>query len=231
MALGICVLSSISVLETPKFSANRVYELLFAEAFTIIERQKSWVFIQLPDSEIQGWIMEGQFELVEEIIPADFIIDEVGGYAVAGENKTMQIHHGSPIPENKSIITAVDNYKILSDLRDTEEGYEEDEEDEDVTAVEREHDRRGRSDGDGVLNEHHHGPDPGDAEHDALGGEPGVVRPHLEGERLRGVLRVVVGEVVLDELADLLRRREPRPELGVPHAVTSQRWWTTSWRW
>src|SRR5690606_7686791 len=32
---------------------------------------------------------------------------------------------GSPIPENKSIITAVDNYKILSDLRDTEEGYEE----------------------------------------------------------------------------------------------------------
>ena len=125
MALGICVLSSISVLESPKFSSNRVYELLFAEAFSIIERQKSWALIQLPDSEIQGWIMEGQFELVDEIIPADYIIDEVGGYAVAGENKTMQIHHGSPIPENKSIITAVDNYKILSDLRDTEEGYEE----------------------------------------------------------------------------------------------------------
>jgi hypothetical protein len=125
MALGICVLSSISVLETPKFSSNRVYELLFGEAFTIIEKQKSWTRIQIMDTEIQGWIMEGQFEMVEEVIPADFIIDEVGGYAVAGENKTMQIFHGSPIPENKSIVTASENYKILSDLRDTQEGYDE----------------------------------------------------------------------------------------------------------
>ncbi|WP_156306619.1 C40 family peptidase [Sphingobacterium endophyticum] len=125
MALGICVLSSISVLESPEFSSNRVYELLFGEAFTIIERKKSWTMIQILDSEIQGWIMEGQFDLVEEIIPIDYIIDEVGGYAVAGENKTLQIFHGSPIPENKSIVTSNDNYKILSDLRSTLDGYEE----------------------------------------------------------------------------------------------------------
>ena len=125
MGLGICVLSSISVLESPEFSSNRVYELLFGEAFTIIERKKSWTMIQILDSEIQGWIMEGQFDLVEEIIPIDYIIDEVGGYAVAGENKTLQIFHGSPIPENKSIVTSNDNYKILSDLRSTLDGYEE----------------------------------------------------------------------------------------------------------
>lgn len=125
MALGICVLSSISVLESPEFSSNRVFELLFGEAFTIIERKKSWTMIQILDSEIQGWIMEGQFDLVEDIVPIDYIIDEVGGYAVAGENKTMQIFHGSPIPENKSIVTSNDNYKILSDLRSTLDGYEE----------------------------------------------------------------------------------------------------------
>ncbi|MGB7529067.1 NlpC/P60 family protein [Sphingobacterium cellulitidis] len=125
MALGICVLSSISVLETAKLSSNRVYELLFGEAFSILERKKSWAFIQIQDCEIQGWIMDGQYEFVEEVIPVDYIIDEVGGYAVAGENKTMQIYHGSPIPENKSIVTSEDNYKILSDLRDTQEGYDE----------------------------------------------------------------------------------------------------------
>ncbi len=125
MSLAICVLSSISVLESPKVSSNRVYELLFAEAFTIIDKRKSWALIQILDSEIQGWIMDGQYEMVEEVIPLDYIIDDVGGYAVAGENKTMQLYHGSPVPGNKSIHASIDNYKILSELRSTLEGYEE----------------------------------------------------------------------------------------------------------
>ena len=48
-----------------------------------------------------------------------------------------------------------------------------------------------------------------DAQEHAHRGDERVVGPHLRGERLRRVRGVVVGEVVVDQLADVARRRSP----------------------
>ena len=54
-----------------------------------------------------------------------------------------------------------------------------------------------------------------DRERDAPGGHPRVVHPHLQRERARRVLAVVVGEVVVDQLVDLAGGSDGGLHLGI----------------
>ena len=79
------------------------------------------------------------------------------------------------------------------------------------------HDRADDRDVEHVHGEHVEHGQAEDARGHAQRGQPEVVGPDAQRERRRGVLAVVVGEVVLDELADLLGRGERALDGGVLH--------------
>ena len=95
MAFAICTLSSVSVLESPEFSAKRVYELLFGETLVIVERGKAWCQVQLPGGNQNGWMMEGQYEIVDEPARLEQIVDDVGGYALTGSDATIELYQSN----------------------------------------------------------------------------------------------------------------------------------------
>ncbi|MGM1429485.1 C40 family peptidase [Sphingobacterium lactis] len=124
MALAVCTLSSISVYQEPTIAAVRVYELLFGEGLLVLERAKEWVYIRVLETDIQGWVMEGQFEEVDAVPTYDFIVDDVGGFALGDEQATIALFHGSPMPENGVLTTKVNTYNFLNDPLKVNFGFE-----------------------------------------------------------------------------------------------------------
>lgn len=124
MNLAICTLSSISVLEAPELNAQRIHELLFGETIPILERGEHWTKVQFPDMEKSGWIMEGQFDIVDTPVGIGCLIDDLGGYAVAGEDITIELFYGSPLPADRKLITDRSEYRFLGEGLDTGSGFE-----------------------------------------------------------------------------------------------------------
>ncbi|MGO1787430.1 MAG: C40 family peptidase [Sphingobacterium sp.] len=124
MAFAICTLSSVSVLESPEFSAKRVYELLFGETLVIVERGKAWCQVQLPGGNQNGWMMEGQYEIVDEPARLEQIVDDVGGYALTGSDATIELYQGSPLPLDMKLQTDRSEYRFLGDGRSTSTSFD-----------------------------------------------------------------------------------------------------------
>lgn len=124
MNLAICTLSSVSVLKSPDLDAPRVYELLFGETLAIIDVRAGWCQVQLPDLEQCGWMMEGQYQQVTAPIETTQIVDENGGYAVAGEDTTIELFYGSPFPEQGVLKTDAANYRILASPKSTDGSFD-----------------------------------------------------------------------------------------------------------
>ena len=66
--IGICILSNISVRQTPDSKSEIVSQLLFGETFSIIEENNSWTKIITDDDEYTGWISSKQFEILHTAI-------------------------------------------------------------------------------------------------------------------------------------------------------------------
>ena len=124
MAFAVCTLSAVSILESPEFSAKRIYELLFGETLAIVEKGKAWCQVQLPEGNQKGWIMEGQYEIVDEPACLAQIVDDVGGYALTGTDATIELYHGSPLPVSMKLQTDRSEYRFLGEGRLTEATFD-----------------------------------------------------------------------------------------------------------
>jgi hypothetical protein len=66
MRYGICHLSLIPVYESADVGARLSTQLLYGECFKILESRKYWHRIRMQWDGAEGWVMDGQFEFLEE---------------------------------------------------------------------------------------------------------------------------------------------------------------------
>ncbi len=66
MRFGIAISTIIPLRNEPAEQSEMVSQVLFGELFTIIEKKKTWFFIQLAHDNYEGWIDEKMFKEVEQ---------------------------------------------------------------------------------------------------------------------------------------------------------------------
>lgn len=67
MSYGVCHLSVIPMRGEPSEKAEMVSQLLFGEAYEVIEEKKEWLKIKTVDCEYEGWINVISFNLLHEL--------------------------------------------------------------------------------------------------------------------------------------------------------------------
>ena len=66
MKFGIATSTIIPLRREPTEQSEMVSQVLFGELFSIIEKKKTWVFIQLAHDNYEGWIDEKMFTEIEQ---------------------------------------------------------------------------------------------------------------------------------------------------------------------
>ena len=66
MRYGISHLSLVPVYESPDSGVRMNTQLLYGECFKILESRKYWHRIRVQWDGSEGWIMDGQFTIIEE---------------------------------------------------------------------------------------------------------------------------------------------------------------------
>ena len=61
---GICRLSLINIRKEPSFKSEVSSQLLFGEHYTVLEKEKDWLSIELYTDNEKGWIQSDQHELI-----------------------------------------------------------------------------------------------------------------------------------------------------------------------
>lgn len=66
MFYGICCLSVVPVRAEPSDKSELTTQLLFGEAYEILERREKWLFIRIADDNYTGWIDRKQHSEITE---------------------------------------------------------------------------------------------------------------------------------------------------------------------
>ncbi len=66
MEFGICLISVVPVRAFPDDTTEQVTQLLFGDMVRVLEKKKKWVLVEIVADDYQGWVSDGQLELISE---------------------------------------------------------------------------------------------------------------------------------------------------------------------
>ncbi len=100
---GICPLSVVSVRSTPALKAEMLTQLLFGEAFEVLERKgRQWYQVQCPWDKTIGWVQANQVKAITPSEFRDYRTDQAYSLelfqAIMGDTEFLAIPLGSRLP-------------------------------------------------------------------------------------------------------------------------------------
>ncbi|MBL1409210.1 C40 family peptidase [Sphingobacterium faecale] len=116
MVLSACNLSILPLRAEASHRSEMVTQVLFGEAFEILEEGVDFDRIRLLDTSYEGWIQRHQSGQLATLQPTKHIIDLAGGKAHSTTH-TVQLLHGTPVPSN-SLQIGSELYTIEGTVRE-----------------------------------------------------------------------------------------------------------------
>lgn len=103
MNYGICNLSIVAVRKEPSDASEMLTQLLFGEAFEILDKQKQWRKVRLAYDDYEGWIDEKQFfiltpESYQSLISSPFVTTQDIVEVITGNDLVFPVVIGSTLP-------------------------------------------------------------------------------------------------------------------------------------
>lgn len=118
MDFGICILNNIPLRIEPSDASEMVSQVLFGEHFTVLEKQKQWLYIKLGFDGYRGWIDNKQVEEISEDYFNQLKTEktifsiELVNFATNKEKQFLPLSIGAILPKYKTNTFTINDAKF-----------------------------------------------------------------------------------------------------------------------
>jgi len=119
MDFGICILNNIPLRIEPSDASEMVSQVLFGEHFSVLEKQKQWLYIKLGFDGYRGWIDNKQVEKITEEYFNQLKTEktifsiELVNFATNKEKQFLPLSIGAVLPNYKNNTFTINDTKFL----------------------------------------------------------------------------------------------------------------------